>query len=95
MKMVYIILIAVVLILAIAYLAYRNNHNLAYNEARLKDAINRVFSESGESTMKRSDFLLRLKQILGCTHKQALYMYGVARTKGLIVVENKQVSKAP
>lgn len=94
MKMVYIILIAVVLILAIAYLTYRNNHNLAFNEARLKDAINRVFSESGESTMKRPDFLLRLKQILGCTHKQALYMYGVARTKGLIVVENKQVSKA-
>ncbi len=48
-----------------------------------------------ESTQKRSDFLLRLKQILGCTHKQALYMYGVARTKGLIVVDNKQVSKAP
>lgn len=94
MKMVYIILIAVVFILAIAYLTYRNNHNLAFNEARLKDAISRVFSESGESTLKRSDFLLRLKQILGCTHKQALYMYGVARTKGLIVVENKQVSKA-
>lgn len=48
-----------------------------------------------ESTQKRSDFLLRLKQILGCTHKQALYMYGVARTKGLIVVDNKQVSMAP
>lgn len=94
MKMVYIILIAVVLILAIAYLTYRKNHNLAFDETRLKDAISRVFSESGESTMKRSDFLLRLKQILGCTHKQALYMYGVARTKGLIVVENKQVSKA-
>lgn len=94
MKMVYIILIAVVFILAIAYLTYRNNHNLAFNEVRLKDAVSRVFSESGESTMKRSDFLLRLKQILGCTHKQALYMYGVARTKGLIVVENKQVSKA-
>ena len=28
MKMVYIILIAVVLILAIAYLTYRKNHNL-------------------------------------------------------------------
>ena len=69
MKMVYIILIAVVFILAIAYLTYRNNHNLAFNEARLKDAVSRVFSESGESTMKRSDFLLRLKQILGCTHK--------------------------
>lgn len=95
MKMVYIILIAVVLILAIAYLTYRKNHNLAFNEARLKDAVNRVFNESGESTLKRSDFLLRLKQILGCTHKQALYMYGVARTKGLIVVDNKQVSKAP
>lgn len=94
MKMVYIIIIAVVFILAIAYLTYRNNHNLAFDETRLKDAISRVFSESGESTMKRSDFLLRLKQILGCTHKQALYMYGVARTKGLIVVENKQVSKA-
>jgi len=48
-----------------------------------------------ESTQKRSDFLLRLKQILGCTHKQTLYMYGVARTKGLIEVDNKQVSKAP
>ena len=48
-----------------------------------------------ESTQKRSDFLLRLKQILGCTHKQALYMYGVARTKGLIEVDYKQVSKAP
>ena len=95
MKMVYIILIAVVVILAIAYLTYRKNHNLAFNETRLKDAISRVFSESGESTMKRSDFLLRLKQILGCTHKQALYMYGVARTKGLIEVDNKQVSKAP
>lgn len=95
MKMVYIILIAVVLILTIAYLTYRKNHNLAFNEPRLKDAVNRVFSESGESTMKRSDFLLRLKQILGCTHKQALYMYGVARTKGLIEVDNKQVSKAP
>ena len=95
MKMVYIILIAVVLILAIAYLTYRKNHNLAFNEPRLKDAVSRVFSESGESTMKRSDFLLRLKQILGCTHKQALYMYGVARTKGLIEVDNKQVSKAP
>lgn len=95
MKMVYIILIAVVLILAIAYLTYRKNHNLAFDETRLKDAISRVFSESGESTMKRSDFLLRLKQILGCTHKQALYMYGVARTKGLIEVDNKQVSKAP
>lgn len=59
------------------------------------DAVNRVFSESGMSTMKRSDFLLHLKQILGCTHKQALYMYGVARTKGLIEVDNKQVSKAP
>lgn len=47
-----------------------------------------------ESTLKRSDFLLRLKQILSCTHKQTLYMYGVARTKGLIVVEDKQVSKA-
>lgn len=94
MKMVYIILIAVVLILAIAYLTYRKNHNLAFDETRLKDAISRVFSESGESTMKRSDFLLRLKQILGCTHKQALYMYGVARTKGLIEVDNKQVSKA-
>ena len=94
MKMGYIILIAVVLILAIAYLTYRKNHNLAFDETRLKDAISRVFSESGESTMKRSDFLLRLKQILGCTHKQALYMYGVARTKGLIEVDNKQVSKA-
>lgn len=95
MKMVYIILIAVVVILAIAYLTYRKNHNLAFDEPRLKDAVNRVFSESGESTLKRSDFLLRLKQILSCTHKQALYMYGVARTKGLIVVDNKQVSKAP
>ncbi len=94
MKMVYIILIAVLVILAIAYLTYRKNHNLAFDETRLKDAVNRVFSESGESTMKRSDFLLRLKQILGCTHKQALYMYGVARTKGLIKVDNKQVSKA-
>ncbi len=63
MKMVYIILIAVVLILAIAYLTYRKNHNLAFNEERLKDAVNRVFSESG--------------------------------TKGLIEVDNKQVSKAP
>lgn len=95
MKMVYIIIIAVVVILAIAYLTYRKNHNLAFNEPRLKDAVSRVFSESGESTMKRSDFLLRLKQILGCTHKQALYMYGVARTKGFIEVDNKQVSKAP
>lgn len=94
MKMVYII-IGVVVILAIAYLTYRKNHNLAFNEPRLKDAVSRVFSESGESTLKRSDFLLHLKQILGCTHKQALYMYGVARTKGLIVVDNKQVSKAP
>ncbi len=95
MKMVYIIIIAVVVSLAIAYLTYRKNHNMAFDETRLKDAISRVFSESGESTMKRSDFLLRLKQILGCTHKQALYMYGVARTKGLIEVNNKQVSKAP
>ena len=94
MKMVYIIIISVVVSLAIDYLTYRKNHNLAFDETRMKDAISRVFSESGESTMKRSDFLLRLKQILGCTHKQALYMYGVARTKGLIVVENKQVSKA-
>ena len=75
MKMVYIILIAVVVILAIAYLTYRKNHNLAFNEARLKDAVNRVFSESGMSTLKRSDFLLRLKQILSCTQAGALYVW--------------------
>lgn len=94
MNVVLIIVIAVVLCLALVYLNYRHNHRFSFDEARLQGAIDRIFKETGGGVLRKSDFLYKLKQTLRCTQKEALYIYGVAMTKGIIVAENQEVRRA-
>lgn len=91
MNVVLIIAIGVVLCLALVYFNYRHNHRISYHEARLKGAIDRIFDEANGVVLDKKVFLFRLKQVLRCTQKEALYLYGVAKGKGLIVGENAEV----
>lgn len=94
MNVVLIIVIAVVLCLALVFFNYRHNHRFSFDETRLRGAFDRIFSEAEVPMLGKSDFLFKLKQTLRCTQKEALYIYGMAKTKGLIVVENQQVRLA-
>ncbi len=88
------IVIGVVLCLALVYLNYRHNHRFTFDEGRLRTAIERIFRETGLRQLSKKDFIYKLKQILNCTQKEALYLYGMARGRGIIVDEDKEVRLA-
>ncbi|MBM6992875.1 MAG: type III effector protein [Prevotella sp.] len=94
MNNVVVIVIGVVLVLALVYLNYRHNHRFSFDESRLRATVDRIFRETGASMLSKKDFIYKLKQILNCTQKEALYLYGLARGKGMIVDDNKEVRLA-
>lgn len=95
MNKVVVIVIVVVLALALVYLNYRNRRRFSFNENQLRAAIDRVFSESGASVLSQHDFVHKLRQALNCTQKEALYLYGIARKRNMVIAENKEVRPMP
>lgn len=85
------IIIVVVLALALVYLNYRNRRRFSFDDNHLHAAINRIFSEAGATVLSKADFVRKLKQVLSCTQKEALFLYGEARKKNMIIAENKEV----
>lgn len=91
MNKVVIIIVGVVLALALVYLNYRNRRLFSFDETRLRAAVDRIFSEANTMILPKEDFIHKLKQVLNCTHKEALFLYGEARSKHIIIAENKKV----
>lgn len=88
-----ILIVAVIILacMAIAYFGYRHRHYIQFSKENLKANIGKVFDEAGEKAMPRQDFLMKLKDVCGCTQKQAVMLLGEARKAGLIAVEGKDV----
>lgn len=88
-----ILIVAVIILacMAIAYFGYRHRHYIQFSKENLKANIGKVFDESGEKAMPRQDFIMKLKDVCGCTHKQAVMLLGEARKGGFIVIEGKDV----
>lgn len=93
MPTVAIIVIAIVLCLALVYFNYRHNHRFSFDEKKLHSAINGIFDNATNKTMPKKVFVVKLKQALSCTQKEALYLYGEAVSRGFITAQNNEVGK--
>lgn len=79
--------------LALVYFNYRHNHRFSFNEEKLRASIDKAFTQAQASKMSRTDFLLRLKKIYVCSHKEATFLLGRAKDLGLVNEENKEIVK--
>lgn len=90
------ILIAAVIIvvcMGIAYFGYRHRHYIQFSKENLRANIGKVFDEAGEKAMPRQKFIMKLKDVCGCTQKQAVMLLGEARRAGFIAVDDKEVRR--
>jgi len=94
MNQVLFIVIGVVVCLALVYFNYRHNRRFSFDENRLRAIVGRIFSETGTTMLPKKDFIYKLKQIMNCTQKEALFLYGKARDRGIIVADNTEVRPA-
>lgn len=89
-----IIIIAVAVILvAIAFISSHSKHRIVYHEKEISAAIDKVFAESNTTVMDRNAFMHYLRQKLNCSHKELYYLFGKARTSGLVIVDHDKISK--
>lgn len=79
-----IVIIVLVLALAYAWYNYHAKHRHHYSEEQLRKAVADTFAESNGAEMPKEKFVNRLKVHLSCSHKEALYLAGVAQKDGLI-----------
>lgn len=90
------IIIAVVIVLAclaLVYFNYRHNNRFSFSEEKLRATIDLVFTQAQAEKMSRTDFLLRLKKLYSCSHKEATFLLGAAKESGLVSEVNKEIVK--
>lgn len=89
-----IIAIIVVLLIVIASTSKHHKHKYVFHETQVADAISKVFSEAGADEMTQTDFLKALQLKVNCSRKELLFLFGKARSAGMISAENGNVKKA-
>jgi hypothetical protein len=86
-------ILVVLACMALVYFNYRHNHRFSFNEDKLRAAIVKAFDQAQADKMSRTDFLLRLKKIYSCSHKEATFLLGAAKEGGLVNEINKEIVK--
>ncbi|MDD6854491.1 MAG: type III effector protein [Prevotella sp.] len=88
-----IIAVIVVLLIVVASLSKHHKHKYVFHEAQVSDAISRVFSESGAEEMSQTKFLHDLQLKVNCSRKELFFLFGKARSAGMIIAEDGMVRK--
>lgn len=89
-----IIIVAIAIIaVAIAVVSKHSRHRIVYHENEIAAIIDKVFTAAGTNEMDREKFLRAFQLKINCSHKDLLYLFGKARTSGLIIVDSGRVSK--
>ncbi|GJG67162.1 hypothetical protein PRLR6025_06310 [Prevotella lacticifex] len=61
--------------------------------ASVADAISKVFAESGSEEMSQTKFLHDLQLKVNCSRKELFFLFGKARSAGMITAENGMVRR--
>lgn len=86
-----IVAIAVILV-AIAIISKHSKHKRVFHEEQVASAINEVFDDAGGNEMSRAKFLKMLQLHINCSQKELYYLFGKARSLGMIDTREDMVS---
>lgn len=88
-----IIAVIVVLLIVVASFSKHHKHKYVFHETQVADAISKVFSESGAEEMSQTKFLHDFQLKVNCSRKELLFLFGKARSAGMITAENGMVRR--
>ena len=79
------IIIAVIVVLLIVVASFSKHHKHKY--------VFHVFAESGSEEMSQTKFLHDLQLKVNCSRKELFFLFGKARSAGMITAENGMVRR--
>lgn len=83
--------IAIVICLCIAVFAFLHKRNRRFREEGIKETIDKIFAITETKALSRKDFVYGLQERYKCSHKEALYLLGVAIEQKMISIDDKNV----
>ena len=86
-----VIAIIVVMLIVIASTSKHHKHKYVFHEKQVADAIGKVFSEANAEEMSESKFLHDLQLKVNCSRKELLFLFGKARSAGMVTAEGGTV----
>lgn len=86
-----IIVVLAVVLIAVAVFSKHSKHKYVFHQDQVATAINKVFEEAGTNELPRKKFQHLLQLKLNCSQKELFFLFGKARTLGMIDVDGDNI----